>query len=158
MFDDSYILLATLAAAGERCQGGCQPASEPASQPNQPNPCPQIRLSQKFYRKQRVIFDGKTHALVNMRLPKGSLVWQGVVIPKLTIVKKAQKSRMYRAKCDPYIFPKIQMDLILVYHGSWLCQQKFAFTSLLGCRMGLPSALPKTRSSTSGHAKTRTPK
>ena len=49
----------------------------------------QIELSQKFYRKQKVILDGKNHALVNMRLPKGSLVWQGVVIPKLTAVKKA---------------------------------------------------------------------
>ena len=51
----------------------------------------QIVLVQKFYRKQKVILDGKTHALVNMRLPKGGLVWQGVVIPKLTAVKKALK-------------------------------------------------------------------
>ena len=41
-------------------------------------------------------------------------------------------------------------------HGSWLCQQKFAFTSLLGCRMGLPIAFPQTCRATSGHAKNRT--
>ena len=49
---------------------------------------PQIGLGQKFHRKPRVILDGKTRALVNMRQPKGRTVWQGVVIPKLTAVKQ----------------------------------------------------------------------
>lgn len=42
--------------------------------------------------------------------------------------------------------------------GSWLCQQRCAFNSLQGCRMGLPSAFTQTSSPSSRHAKIRTPK